>query len=464
MKQVYLDNAATTPVRLEVEVAMRPYFCEKYGNPSGVYQMSSENRGMIENVREQIAKTLNASAEEIYFTSGGTESDNWAIKAAAQMLKEKGRHIITSKIEHHAILNSCAYLEKQGFETERGYCDLPTSFKAVKKGTGKGPVVAFLAEYDALRGVGHGCGHNVIATCASGAFASLAKIFVEMGIAGEVRIIGTPAEEGGAGKAIMLERGGFDGVDFALMIHPTCGGESRNYINRNGRASGSLTISFTGQSAHSSAPATGINALTAAISVFNQIDMLRPLFETEDNVNGVILEGGTASNIIPGFSKSEFCIRAATMKRIDELQNMIIGCAKRAESLTGAKVQIQSEPIYAERYPCLPICEDFKENMARVGISMCLPDPKLLFGSSDIGNVSIKIPAIHDYLSITDEEIPAHSKEYAKAAAEPAADEICIKGAQGLAMTGLDLLLDESLRQAAAEYHEKVVPDFYKEK
>ena len=170
MKQVYLDNAATTPVRLEVEVAMRPYFCEKYGNPSGVYQMSSENRGMIENVREQIAKTLNASAEEIYFTSGGTESDNWAIKAAAQMLKEKGRHIITSKIEHHAILNSCAYLEKQGFETERDYCDLPTSFKAVKKGTGKGPVVAFLAEYDALRGVGHGCGHNVIATCASGAF------------------------------------------------------------------------------------------------------------------------------------------------------------------------------------------------------------------------------------------------------------------------------------------------------
>ena len=242
----------------------------------------------------------------------------------------------------------------------------------------------------------------------------------------------------------MLERGGFDGVDFALMIHPTCGGESRNYINRNGRASGSLTISFTGQSAHSSAPATGINALTAAISVFNQIDMLRPLFETEDNVNGVILEGGTASNVIPGFSKSEFCIRAATMKRIDELQNMIIGCAKRAESLTGAKVQIQSEPIYAERYPCLPICEDFKENMApcRYQHVSCRIQ-NCFFGSSDIGNVSIKIPAIHDYLSITDEEIPAHSKEYAKAAAEPAADEICIKGAQGLAMTGLDLLLDE---------------------
>ena len=364
--------------------------------------------------------------------------------------------------EFHALSYISDVLKKHGYRVEQGYGGLETSFRAEKEGSKPGPTVAFLAEYDALKGVGHGCGHNLIATCSTGAFLGLASVMEDL--PGKVCIIGTPAEEGGAGKAIMLERGGFDGVDFALMIHPTCGGGSMNYINRNGRASGSLTISFTGQSAHSSAPATGINALTAAISVFNQIDMLRPLFETEDNVNGVILEGGTASNIIPGFSKSEFCIRAATMKRVDELQNMIISCAKRAESLTGAKVQIQSEPIYAERYPCLPICEDFKENMARVGVGMCLPDPKLLFGSSDIGNVSMKIPAIHDYLSITDEEIPAHSSQYAKAAAEPGADEICIKGAKGLAMTGLDLLLNESLRQAAAEYHEKVVPDFYKEK
>ena len=112
MKQVYLDNAATTPVRLEVEVAMRPYFCEKYGNPSGVYQMSSENRGMIENVREQIAKTLNASAEEIYFTSCGTESDNWVLLKAAE---EKNK-IITSVIEHHAVLYPAENQQKSGKE------------------------------------------------------------------------------------------------------------------------------------------------------------------------------------------------------------------------------------------------------------------------------------------------------------------------------------------------------------
>ena len=141
MNLIYLDNAATTPVHPEVETAMRPYFCKKYGNPSGVYQISLENHSVIENVREQIAKTLHASAEEIYFTSGGTESDNWAIKGAAQALKEKGRHIITSKIEHHAVLNSCAYLEKQGFEVtylnadERGSIRPDAIEKAIRKDT-----------------------------------------------------------------------------------------------------------------------------------------------------------------------------------------------------------------------------------------------------------------------------------------------------------------------------------------
>ena len=116
MHKIYFDNAATTPVRPEVKEAMQPYFCEKYGNPSGMYKLASECRRDMELVRKQIGETLGASPEEIYFTSGGTESDNWAIKSTAQLLQEKGRHIITSKIEHHAVLNSCIYLEKQGFE------------------------------------------------------------------------------------------------------------------------------------------------------------------------------------------------------------------------------------------------------------------------------------------------------------------------------------------------------------
>lgn len=133
---------------------------------------------------------------------------------------------------------------------------------------------------------------------------------------------------------LMLERGGFDGVDFALMMHPTGGGEAYNYMNRGGRASGSVTVSFHGKAAHSSTPASGINALNAAISVFNQIDMLRPAFQIQDNINGVILDGGTAGNIIPEFSRCEFCIRAETMKRAEELIGLIKGCVKRAEELT----------------------------------------------------------------------------------------------------------------------------------
>ena len=141
MRKIYFDNAATTPVRPEVKEAMQPYFCEKYGNPSGMYKLASECRRDMELVRKQIGETLGASPEEIYFTSGGTESDNWAIKSTAQLLQEKGRHIITSKIEHHAVLNSCIYLEKQGFEVtyldvdEWGSVRLDVLEKMIRKDT-----------------------------------------------------------------------------------------------------------------------------------------------------------------------------------------------------------------------------------------------------------------------------------------------------------------------------------------
>ena len=360
--------------------------------------------------------------------------------------------------EFHALSYISDVLKKHGYRVEQGYGGLETSFRAEKEGSN--PTVAFLAEYDALKGVGHGCGHNLIATCSTGAFLGLASVMEDL--PGKVCIIGTPAEEGGAGKVKLLKNGAFDDVDFALMMHPSSGGS--NLVGRGGRAACSVKVHFTGKGAHSSVPKNGINALSAVIHVFQQIDLMRPTFEPQDNINGIISNGGSAANVIPASADCEFCIRADTMKRIEGLIDVIKLCVRNAEQLTGAKADISWGEISAERYPNRPMCQAFKDNMATLGIEMKWPDPKAQYGSSDIGNLSIKIPAIHDYLSITDEEIPAHSKEYAKAAAEPAADEICIKGAQGLAMTGLDLLLDESLRQAAAEYHEKVVPDFYKEK
>lgn len=361
--------------------------------------------------------------------------------------------------EHQAVASIRSFLEDRGFQVETPYCGLDTSFKVVKKGKGPGPRIAFLAEYDALRGIGHGCGHNIIATCAVGAFMGIASLIDEYD--GEVSIIGTPAKEGGAGKVILLERGAFDETDYALMMHPSGGGS--NLVGRGGRAATRIRVSFHGKAAHSSSPSNGINALSAAIHVFNQIDLMRSTFQVQDNINGIILEGGTAANVIPELAKCEFSLRAETMLRIKELIRFVTSCIEHAEALTGAKAEVSVEPIYAERYPNKPMCQAFKNNMESLGIQMTWAEPGKLYGSSDIGNVSIKIPAIHDYLSITDDKtIQSHSKEYTKAAATPQADEICLKGAKGLAMTALDILESSEFRSEINAYHDAQVPKEYR--
>jgi len=138
---IYLDNNATTKIDEEVMNAMQPYFTEKYANPSGVYYFAQEVKKDIENARENVAKLLNANPDEVVFTSGGTESDNMAIKGIAFANKEKGKHIITSAIEHHAVLNTCRYLEKNGFEItylpvdKYGIIDIDMLKKSIRKDT-----------------------------------------------------------------------------------------------------------------------------------------------------------------------------------------------------------------------------------------------------------------------------------------------------------------------------------------
>ncbi len=360
--------------------------------------------------------------------------------------------------EYRAVGFISEVLMAHGFSVQTAYCGIPTAFRA-DAGSAEGPAVAFLAEYDALNGIGHGCGHNIIASCATGAFLALANAVSECG--GRVSLIGTPAEEGGAGKVKLLEKGGFDDVQYALMMHPS--GAGGNLVGRGGRAACLMTVSFYGKGAHSSVPKNGINALSAVIHVFNQIDLMRPCFNPQDNINGIIRSGGTAANVIPEYASCEFCLRADTMMRIRELIDIVTLCAQNAQRLTGAKAEISRGDISAERYPNKPMCEAFKHNMDILGIEMAWPDPKKQYGSSDIGNVSIKIPAIHDYLSITqDPAIQAHTAEYAQASVTPEADEICIKGAKGLAMTGYDILESSDLREKVNAYHAENIPAFYK--
>lgn len=348
-------------------------------------------------------------------------------------------------------------LRKQGFEVQLGIGGLDTAFIASKQGKGPGPHIAFLAEYDSLPGIGHACGHNVIATCAVGAFLGASAVMDQF--AGRVSIIGTPGEEADGGKIILLEAGIFDDVDFALMMHPSSG---RSLINRGGRAATGIDIKFTGKSAHSSAPGAGINALNAVLATFQHIDMLRPTFQMQDNVNGIITNGGLATNVIPGEAACSFSLRAETMLDLEKLAEKVRLAAESAALLTGAKLEFDLHRMYAERYPNLPMCEAFRANMAVMGEEMEYANPKGMYGSSDVGNVSIKLPAIHDYLWIAPAGVNSHNIEYTAHSNSPRADEICIKGAKGLAMTAIDILGSSEFQAKIREYHRQQIPDGYK--
>ncbi len=213
---------------------------------------------------------------------------------------------------------------------------------------------------------------------------------------------------------------------------------------------------------HSSAPSHGINALNAVISTFQHIDMLRPTFEMQDNVNGIITNGGLAANIIPGEAACEFSLRARTLIDLEKLVEKVKLAANSAAQLTGAQVEISVHRMYAERYPNLPMCEAFKDNMALLGEAMEYANPGGMYGSSDIGNVSIKLPAIHDYLWIAPAGVSSHNAEFTVEAISERADAICIKGAKGLAMTAIDIFSSPEFQQEIKEYHKNQVPEEYR--
>lgn len=341
--------------------------------------------------------------------------------------------------------------EAHGFNIENPVGGLETAFKASYKSNRQGPTIAFLAEYDALRGKGHACGHNIIAACAAGAALGLSKVIEEIG--GEVILLGTPAEEGGGGKIILIEEGVFNDIDFALMIHPG----SQNLIGRGGLAAMQLDIEFVGKAAHSSDPASGINALTALLEVFKGIDTLRNTFEDGTRANGIITDGGEASNIIPDFAAGEFTLRAKTRQDLKEVADQIIKLTGAAEIVIGAKPNVKKSMIYAERYPNLTMGEKFKENMSMWDEDFNYPSPDMKLGSSDIGNVSMELPTIHSYLKIVKPGVNAHTEEFAKASISKRAEEVIIKTSKGLAMTGYDIINDQKLQaEIMAEFKENV--------
>jgi amidohydrolase len=342
-------------------------------------------------------------------------------------------------------------LENLGFAVEKPYCGLSTAYRASRHFGSDGPRIAFMAEYDALDGFGHACGHNIIASSAVGAGAALADALAEANVNGEVIVMGTPGEEGNGGKIYLVERGAFDSVDFALMMHPS----TENIIGRSALAAQGVTAQYKGRSVHSASPEKGVNALTSLIALFNAIDTLRQVWPDTGRCNGVITSGGKASNIVPDFAMGRFTVRAGTKRELVAMVEQIHQAAQSAARLTGAELVFEISPLFAERYPNITMGERFKAHLEEMGESVGYPNPKARVGSSDVGNVSMVVPTIHDYISIAPAGVMGHTNEFREAAKSARADCVVLLAAKALALTGFDLATDEALRLRVREEFEK---------
>lgn len=346
--------------------------------------------------------------------------------------------------EHESMALLTGELEEHGFDVERGVSGLDTAFVATY-GSGE-PVVGIIAEYDALPGLGHACGHNLIGTWATGAGIALRRAMGD--VPGTIKVIGTPAEEGGGGKVIMAEDGVFAGLDAAMMMHP----RDTTYLDRGSLAITPFTLEYHGKSAHASAsPESGINALDAVLQVFYSVNALRQSFESHARIHGVITHGGEAANIIPEYAAASFMVRAGDQEYHEQLKQQFRNIAEAAALATGARLELSEGISYKKRICNAALVETFGENLAALGIQHEAPPENTGVGSSDIGDVSQLVPTIHPYLKIGEKGIGPHTPEFAEAAASDRADELTATGSRLLAWTAADVLLRPEVREKLRE-------------
>jgi amidohydrolase len=339
--------------------------------------------------------------------------------------------------EHKAACKLSEYLRSEGFEVEENLAGMATAFRATKK-NGDGPRIAFLAEYDALQGYGHACGHNLIAAMSVGAGMALATILDTF--QGEVSIIGTPGEEIGEGKPYLIEKGIFDCYDAAMMIHPfssTCADPIVTTI-------GGYDFTFVGKTAHAGAkPFEGVNALDAVVMLYNGVSVLRQQVRDGTRIHGIIPEGGTVVNSIPDRCRIRLEVRAKEIDYYSEVVEKVVNCAKAAAMATGCKLEYSQ----FER-TCLGLNENpvlvkiFKEKLKELGIP---EGPPVFGGSTDMGDVSYRLPAIHPFLKCAENDEFPHTEEFLEAMKKPYAKESAVTGMKLLALTGLALFENPEL-------------------
>ncbi|VXB23860.1 Peptidase M20 domain-containing protein 2 [Arthrobacter sp. 9AX] len=325
-----------------------------------------------------------------------------------------------------------ALLEEAGFEVERGTSGLPTAFSA-SAGTGD-LTVALCVEYDALPNIGHACGHNLIAGASVAAALALRPFVDELGIT--LKAIGTPAEEHGGGKALMLERGAFDGVGLALMVHPVQDGLTYNPAGTSAQAVGRYKATFTGKAAHAAAaPHQGVNAADAAVLSQVAIGLLRQQIPSDHRIACFVAEAGHVTNIIPEKAVVQFECRAFTLPEYHALHQRVRNCFEGAALATGTTLVIEeAEPLYEPLLQDDALAAHWTGAMDAFGKDTSRSSG-LSGGSTDMGNISQVIPSLHPWLSIPGADVPIHSHAFAALADTPAAYGVMFEAATALAWT-----------------------------
>jgi len=343
--------------------------------------------------------------------------------------------------EEHAAGWIADALDAAGFRVERGVCDLPTAFVAR---AGSGPLhVAICAEYDALPEIGHACGHNVIAALAVGAGLAAARVADEVGLT--VSVFGTPAEESGGGKIVLLERGAFDGVHAALMAHPA----PVDVLEPPTLAFAEFEAHYHGKASHASAaPELGVNAGDALVVAQAAIGLMRQHIRPTDRVHGIVTRGGEAPNVVPAHTSARYYVRASTLDDLGDIRGKVLRCFEAGAIATGCTLRIDDSALpYADVWHDGALAALYQANAEALGRRFVRPRPEFsrFAASTDMGNVSQALPSIHPMIGLASLPAVNHQPEFAAHCITPLADRALMDGALALAWTAIDMAADDAI-------------------
>ena len=384
-----------------------------------------------DDARGAAARTVAEAAERLVALSHGVHGD-------AELAFE----------EHRSSARLVEMLDAAGLRVETGVAGLDTAFVAT---AGSGPVtIGICAEYDALPGIGHACGHNVIAAAAVGAGLALAPLADDLGIT--VKVLGTPAEEGGGGKILMLDAGLFDDVHAAMMVHPA----PDESLTLPCLAVEHLTVRYRGREAHASGyPQLGINAADALTVAQVGIGLLRQHLDPSHRVHGIVTHGGDAPNIVPGATSGSWYVRARTLAELEELSPRVRACFEAGALATGSQLEVElASPRYSEFLPDEMLLDLYEREAVDVGrVFTTRHASEQLSGSTDMANVSLHVPTIHPMLGIESDGAVNHQPGFTAAAARPSADRAVLDGALAMARTSIAAALDDEARTRLLATH-----------